>query len=77
MSFGSAAESGENALFCLGVEAGGDFVQQKDGGVSRYGTAMERSCHSPCERRGCRPGRDRPRVFPDNVLPWRERHQCV
>lgn len=38
MSFGSAAESGENALFCLGVEARGDFVQQKDGGVSRYGT---------------------------------------
>lgn len=29
---------GENALFCLGVEARGDFVQQKDGGVSRYGT---------------------------------------
>lgn len=37
MSFGSAAESGENALFCLGVEARGDFVQQKDGGVSCYG----------------------------------------
>lgn len=38
MSFRRAAESGENALFCLGVEAGSDFVQQKDGGVSRYGT---------------------------------------
>lgn len=38
MSFVSAAESGENVLFCLGVEVRGDFVQQKDGGVSRYGT---------------------------------------
>ena len=38
MSFGRAAESGEDAFFCLGVEARGDFVQQKDGGVSRYGT---------------------------------------
>lgn len=38
MSFRGAAESGENALFCLGVKVRGDFVQQKDGGVSRYGT---------------------------------------
>ena len=38
MSFRGAAESGENALFCLSVKVRGDFVQQKDGGVSRYGT---------------------------------------